>query len=226
MFEVLVESGVSPATGLAPRLTSLAIHGALLALAAAGIRGTVVNQSAKPMAVPIDIYVAPARPMASPANDASPVPGTSLGAPVTIPVEVPIVIPPVESHVGTPLGGPTARELAGRDLLGQAGADSGVSAQVLLAGEVDEPVTVLVPARLEYPRALAAAGISGEVRVEFVVDPTGRCEPVSVRVISRTHQAFETPAQKAVCEATYRAARVKGIPVRQLVQQKVIFRQQ
>jgi TonB family protein len=100
-----------------------------------------------------------------------------------------------------------------------------LGAGILLAGEVDEPVSVLVPARPVYPPALAAAGIAGEVRVEFVVDTAGRCEPGSVRTVSSTNPGFEAAARAAVCEAKYLPGRVARQAVRQLVQQKVAFRQ-
>jgi TonB family protein len=98
------------------------------------------------------------------------------------------------------------------------------SEEVSLAGEVDDPVAVAKAQPPVYPPAMAAAGISGLVRLEFVVDTVGHCEPGSVRVVSSSHPAFEEPARDAVLKTVYRPARSRGRPVRQLVNQSLVFR--
>lgn len=226
MFDVLVESGVQPGHAIGPRLFSVVVHGGLIALAAAGVRGVVPAQPDRPIAVPIDIYTAPATSSPPTSGGSVVLPGSIAAPPPLAPTDVPVSMPPVTPATGLPAAGLTPQQLAGRQL-GQptfGGEAPGLPA-VLLAGEVDEPVKVLVPARPVYPPALAAAGVPGEVRVEFVVDTAGTCEPASVRVVSSTRPAFEAPALTAVCEARYRPGRVRGAPVRQLVQQRVVFRQ-
>jgi TonB family protein len=225
MFEVLIESGVHSVQSAGPRLTSILVHGGLVVLAAAGFRTAGSAVPLKPVAVPIDIYAAPTQPAGPRGGGAQSSPGTVLAPPPATPLDVPTVVPPVTMPMVTPQPGVTARELAGRELRGRQLVGPASEAQVLLAGEVDEPVVVLIPPRLVYPQGMAAAGIGGEVRVEFVVDTAGRCEPASVRVVSSTNPAFEASARTGVCEATYRPGRVRGKVVRQLVQQKVAFRQ-
>ena len=227
MFEVLVESGARTRPPLGPRLASLSVHGSLLVVAALGVEQSVRAPSFGPVAVPIEIFSAPTR-----GGSPGPQTGTELStvvpeAPQDVPTVIPTDLPLPEIPGRSTWTTPTAREMAGggaTESIGREGPAAGDIA-VRLAGEVDEPVEVLVPARPVYPPRLVSAGIEGEVRVEFVVDTAGRCEPSSVRIVSSTNPAFEASAQAAVCEAKYRAGRVRGQPVRQLVQQKVAFRQ-
>jgi TonB family protein len=226
MFEVLVESGAQPAQAIGSRLTSVLVHAGLVALAAVGVRSVAPAQPIKPVAVPIDIYVAPRQTATPRADGGGGVPGTIFGPPPAVPIDASTVIPPVTVPLAAVSAAPTAKEVARRQLrTGEGTAGPDLDAPVLLAGEVDEPVAVLVPARLIYPPRMAAAGITGEVRVEFVVDTGGRCEPGSIRVISSTDPAFEASARAAICDANYRPAHVRGEAVRQLVHQKVAFRQ-
>jgi TonB family protein len=92
------------------------------------------------------------------------------------------------------------------------------------ADEVDEPVTIVKARAPVYPPSLAAAGVSGEVRLAFVVDTAGHCEPGTIRVLASTQPAFEPPAIEAVLGTVYRPARAHGLRVRQLVSQSVAFR--
>ncbi len=226
MFEVLVESGGQGRAGIGPRVTSFVVHGGLVALAAAGVSRSNVASLTKPAAVPIPIYVETAVPTRAQAGGGASIPGTIIGPALTVPVDVPSTIPPLGVPIPATRLGPSPQDLAGRQLFGGGPETTAVDpAQVLLAGEVDEPVTVLVPARLVYPAQLAAAGVSGEVRLEFVVDTAGRCEPLTVRVLASSDRGFEASAKEAVCGTVYRPGKVRGQAVRQLVQQKVAYRQ-
>lgn len=226
MFEVLVESGTRKRLQLGPRLVSLSFHGSLLALATLGIKQGVRAPASHPIAVPIEIFSAP-----TPGESPIPQAGTRVdpevqAAPTDVSTVIPTEIPAPELPRRGTWAGPTAREMAGGGVAGSLGLEGrGVNGTpVRLAGEVDEPVEVLVPARPVYPPRLVSAGIEGVVRVEFVVDTAGSCEPSSVRIVRSSNPAFEASARAAVCEAKYRAGRVRGQPVRQLVQQKIAFR--
>ena len=94
----------------------------------------------------------------------------------------------------------------------------------MLAAEVDDPVVILEQAPPVYPRAMAAAGISGRVVLEFVVDTAGRVERESLRVIASTQPAFEEAAREAMLATRFRPARVRGQPVRQLARQAMGFK--
>jgi len=56
-----------------------------------------------------------------------------------------------------------------------------------------------------------------------VVDTAGRVEPESILVVAASHPAFGESARRALATARFRPARVRGNPVRQLVQQAMRF---
>ncbi len=226
MLEILLESGGHRSLGAGPRMVALSVHGVVV------LAGGLVTHPAppivpRPVTVPIEIFgpAPPVRPAGSPARGGTDGRGEILAAP-DVPVSAPAAVP----AVAVPLVGRDtaldARTVAGRDLWGQQGLAAGPGSLVKLAGEVDEQVVVLRAKRPRYPPALAAIGVSGQVRLAFVVDTLGRCEPGSVRVLSSTHPGFESAASDAVLGSAFRPARVRGAPVPQLVQQNVVFRLQ
>jgi TonB family protein len=89
---------------------------------------------------------------------------------------------------------------------------------------VDEPVRRLSGPAPEYPVALRASGVEGMVALRMVVDTSGRIEPGSIMVQRATHPAFEAAAMAALTQSRFVPARLRGQPVRQLVQQSVRFR--
>ncbi len=74
-----------------------------------------------------------------------------------------------------------------------------------------------------YPPALKQVGVSGNVTLHFVVGIDGKIEPGSMQVISSTNKAFEEPAIDAIEHCVYKAAQIRGSPVRELVEQNVRF---
>lgn len=92
------------------------------------------------------------------------------------------------------------------------------------AMDVDEPPALIRPGRSDYPPALEAAGVSGSVRVRFVVDSTGRVRDGSVEVLSATHPVFAEAARRAVADGHFRPGRHRGRKVPVLVEQVVSFR--
>ena len=74
-----------------------------------------------------------------------------------------------------------------------------------------------------FPPVLLAAGVSGRVVVQFVVDTVGAVETLSITVLECTHPGFEAPAREAVAGAVFRPARLGPYPVRQLTKQPVRF---
>lgn len=69
-----------------------------------------------------------------------------------------------------------------------------------------------------YPDELQRAGVSGEVLVQFVVDTTGRVEMNTYRALSYSDPAFLWEVTNVVPRLRFKPARVRGCPVRQLVQ--------
>jgi protein TonB len=64
-----------------------------------------------------------------------------------------------------------------------------------------------------YPEALSAAGVSGQVLLELVVDENGRVRPGSVRVVSASHEEFTAATLRIAERMRFRPARVDDRPV-------------
>jgi TonB family protein len=92
------------------------------------------------------------------------------------------------------------------------------------ADAVDDPVMIIEQPEPRYPTALAAAGVSGRVVLDYVVDTAGRAEPGSLRVVASSHPAFVEAARASVLASRYQPARLRGRGVRQLVRQALSFR--
>ncbi len=75
----------------------------------------------------------------------------------------------------------------------------------------------------EYPPLLRSAGITGEVRLEFIIDTAGRVEPGSARVLSSTHPLFEAPSLRALDTWQFQPGRIGGMKVRVRVRQLLRF---
>lgn len=111
----------------------------------------------------------------------------------------------------------------------------GVSAEeleALVAGltvferdEVDSAAVLLAPEgwQIPYPAAMQAAGTSGRVTAEFVVDTMGVTEATHLGVVSSTDAYFSVAVLDAVRAARFRPAVRQGRPVRQLVRQTFEF---
>ena len=94
---------------------------------------------------------------------------------------------------------------------------------VWTANVVERAVAPLGGAAPRYPEALRAAGASGEVVAEFVVDTAGRVEPSSVAIVASTHALFEQSVRDALRRMRFQPAEAGGRRVRQLVRQPFTF---
>jgi protein TonB len=108
------------------------------------------------------------------------------------------------------------------------GAGSGTSntiggSTVTSDASVDVPVRALVDRAPAYPETLRSAGISGTVRVQFVVDTTGRAELSSVRVIESSHELFTRAVIASLRQARFTPGEVSGHRVRTLVERSFRF---
>jgi len=89
--------------------------------------------------------------------------------------------------------------------------------------EVDELPELLGVLSPEYPERLRRAGVSGWVRVVYVILPSGLADSASLRVIASTEPGFTTSVIKALLSASFKPARRRGRPVAVLVQQTIRF---
>ena len=74
-----------------------------------------------------------------------------------------------------------------------------------------------------YPESLRAAGIEGDVNVQFVVDTTGRVDEPSIKFSSHIHELFMDAIRVSLRRARFFPARLAGTVVPQLVQQEFRF---
>ncbi len=140
------------------------------------------------------------------------------------PVDIPDEIPPID----------LSERFDPRDYTGvgvEGGVFSGVEGgtgpvdltQVFAEAVVDEvPERISCPG-VEYPRMLQQANIEGSVLLQFVVDTTGRVERGSTAIQRSDHKAFEGPARDMITKCLFRPGRVRGRPVRVLVQMPINF---
>jgi len=89
---------------------------------------------------------------------------------------------------------------------------------------LDDPPILLVSPPLDYPPLERQAGFTGRVVVEAVIDTTGHAEPASVRVIRTGYPAFDQPSREWMLNARFRPGRVRGRPVRVLVDRALDYR--
>ncbi len=138
------------------------------------------------------------------------------------PISVPTGIPPVD----------LSQQFDPRDFSGigvEEGIFEGVEegpvdlAQVFTEAVVDEPPERISCPPPEYPRMMQQAGVEGTVVMQGVVDTTGRIERESVEVIQSTQRAFDGPAMQLLRRCVFRPGRVRGRPVRVLIQLPVQF---
>ena len=88
---------------------------------------------------------------------------------------------------------------------------------------VDTPVRALDDRAPAYPETLRTAGITGEVRVQFVVDTNGRAEPSSVRVVESSHELFTRAVLASLRQSRFAPGEVAGHRVRTLVERAFRF---
>ena len=98
-----------------------------------------------------------------------------------------------------------------------------ISGATFLEAQVDDPPALLQQGPMNFPPMLASAGISGRVKMEFIVDTTGHAERPSIKILETSHPAFAEPAREMIAKSLYKPGRVRGQAVRVLVQQSINF---
>ena len=140
------------------------------------------------------------------------------------PTEIPKDIPPVNLNERFDARDFSGKGVEGGIATGIVGGTGPVSTtETFVADEVDDPVVPIDQKRPRYPPVLQQAGIAGSVDVQYVVGINGRVEPETFKVLRSTNKAFEDPAREAILGTTFKPAKIRGSPVRQLVQQRISF---
>ena len=75
-----------------------------------------------------------------------------------------------------------------------------------------------------YPDSLRRAGIGGEVDAEFTVDTMGHVDQAAgIKITNATNPLFEQAVRTALPKMTFTPAEVRGVRIKQLVQQPFTF---
>ncbi|MFL5492946.1 MAG: energy transducer TonB [Gemmatimonadales bacterium] len=98
------------------------------------------------------------------------------------------------------------------------------AARIYEAAEVDEPPTTIRFPTPKYPADLRQREVPGWVELEYVIDPDGRVEPGSIRVVTATNGAFARSAVEAVKQALYEPGIRAGVRVRVRLKHALRFR--
>jgi TonB family protein len=243
----LLESGAAPRRSIRAMIPSLVVHGALIVIAVRATAHAPDLQSAPIISTelhfPIDLppqraisgggaatQVATQVATQDRSIQHAPVPPT-----IDIPFPIDDVLPPplpVVDHLAVQLGTITNSGIVGRGVTGfgpgtRNGPGTGTSPigpyTVFGPSDVDRAVFVLRAVTPAYPEPLRAAGISGGVTAEFVVDTLGRTEPGSIRIIDSTDPLFSAAVIAALPKVRFAPAESNGRKVRQRVQQAFKF---
>lgn len=231
MLRQLLESRPARHRTRSAAVVSLVVHVALAGTAIAATATTVLPEP-EPTVVKEIVYIPTPTPRVRPRpQPAAPAKPAAPQAPSTVPrletpIDVPSTLPPIDP-TATPTVEPEHGTFVPSGPAGTGDAPTGTS------GGTDEPYWFEDVERAaapigrqrapRYPEALRSARVEGGVTVRFVVDTLGRVEPASIRITESTHALFEPAVQAALLQTRFRPARVRGGPVRQLVQQRFVF---
>jgi protein TonB len=97
-------------------------------------------------------------------------------------------------------------------------------AGVMTADQVDR-AAFLRPGtgRPLFPEALRSAALEGEVRVQFVIDTSGRADMATLKILNSSHALFHESVRRALVNARFSPAEFGGRKVRQIVQMPFVF---
>jgi periplasmic protein TonB len=224
VFENLLPSDIASSPWVRPAASAILLH---LGVILGAVAGTVTSPGSAPAARDT-IRLELSRPAP---EAAGPLPRAAPPNPHSIP-EAPR---PPDIRLATPRLDPTPLDwntpmdpvaLSGAALLRDSSEVSSArdgSSSVSSLTEVDQLPELTDELHPRYPEALRQWGLSGEVRLEYVISTEGRVDPRTIRVLQSTHPAFATAATAAVGGARFRPARHGGRAVAVLVQQTIRF---
>jgi len=227
MLDRLLESGVQREKSAWGGVASVVVHSAIIVLVVAAT----AKGAPGPTFTHIDTHLVPLDPPPSDvASGAVHHSGTGSTGSRTLP-QIPTVDIPTPTFDPTLPGTTPLPAGAGADStllseIGGAGGGPGITlggSGVASDASVDVPVRALVDRAPAYPETLRTAGISGTVRVQFVVDTTGRAELSSVRVIESSHELFTRAVIASLRQARFTSGEVSGRRVRTLVERSFRF---
>ena len=230
MFENLIESKQKGTRTLGQTALSVLVHGGIIFAAVRATQGVAETLKNRPIDTTM-VFLKPPPPPPPPPNQPPPDVIVAANPPpkgfqtVVAPTDIPKDIPPIDLNE-KPFDPKdfTGKGVEGGIAAGIVGGTGPVTGEVFLEAQLDDPVQPISIPTPRYPPVLQSAGIAGSVDLQYVVDTTGHAEPNSFKVLKTTHPAFVDPAEEAIRKGVFKPAKFKGTPVRQLVQQRISFK--
>jgi protein TonB len=230
VFENLIESKQRGTRTLGQTALSVLVHGGIIFAAVRATQGVAETMKNRPIDTTM-VFLKPPPPPPPPPNQPPPDVIVAANPPpkgfqtVVAPTDIPKDIPPIDLNE-KPFDPKdfTGKGVEGGIAAGIVGGTGPVSGEVFLEAQLDDPVQPISIPTPRYPPVLQSAGIAGSVDLQYVVDTTGHAEPNSFKVMKATHPAFVDPAEEAIRKGVFKPAKFKGTPVRQLVQQRISFK--
>lgn len=228
MFSTLLESRARRPRRPMATAMSVAAHLGIVATLVAVTAGA-AQRADEPREQHVAFVAPTPAPLVRPAQPPPPTSVATVAPPrgfqaLAAPIEIPDVIPEIDLSRGLT----REEDFSGRGVPG--GRADGVGSTPIPTGDVpydalqvEQSVVALPGTSPSYPELLRAAGVEGQVVVQFVVDTTGRAEGGSVRILSTSHELFAQSIRAAVPKMRFRPAEIGGRRVRQLVQQAFGF---
>ena len=225
MLERLLETGAREKKSAWGATASVIVHGTIIVLAvvSTATADTIVDDH------PGVVAVIPLPPVEDGAVVRTTQPGAgSTSAGTTLP-DIPTAGLPTSFDPTMPLPGPVPAGVGvDTTLLSEIGGvgngattlgGTGIATDAIL----DVPVRALADRAPAYPEILRDAGITGTVRVRFVVDTIGRAELATVRVLESSHELFTRSVLASLRQARFTPGEVAGHRVRTLVERSFRF---
>ena len=206
---------------------SISVHVAIMVAALYATTRPIVEREPVP---DTRVYFTPQRPatVAPGAPAAKPVtrkPAASVAEqPKTAPAPsvAPAAVPAVDVPLTDPSVSAPAEPVTGSDVGVAVEAAPGGRAGPYAAGEVEIPAAPLSKSGPEYPERAIRLALSGAVNARFIVGADGRVEHEIV-ILESSSPDFTAAVRAFLRRARYRPARVGGLAVRQLVEQRFVF---
>lgn len=234
MFENLIESKPKKERTIGQTILSVVVHAALIAGAIKATQGAAEIVQEK-IAAQADFVLNEPPPPPPPPPDQPPPTVVAANPPpqgfqtIMPPRDLPTEIPPVNLNEKF-----DARDFSGRGVEGGVATgivggtgpvitDNIVGSESFTVDQVDDPAAVIGGTMPAYPDVMKSVGIEGVVRLRFVVGTNGRVEPNTIQVVSSSNKAFEPAAVNGIQKVIFKPARMRGQPVRQLVEQNIRF---
>lgn len=206
---------------------SISVHVAIMVAALYATTRPIVEREPVP---DTRVYFTPQRPatVVPSAPAARPVtqkPAASVVSPpktATAPSIAPTALPAVAAPLADPSVSAPVTPVSGNDAGVAVDAAPGGRTGPYEAGEVEVPAAPLSKSGPEYPERAIRLALSGAVNARFIVGSDGRVENEIV-ILESTSPDFTSAVRSFLRHARFRPARVGGLAVRQLVEQRFVF---